>query len=272
MAEVRKTQTKKPTVKKATAKKTSVKNKASASKKEVLLSIKGLHTSFSNKGSGKKVVHSNLDLDLYEGETLSIIGVNGAGKTVLAETIVGIREIQKGVMIEKEGFDRKLNSGIQFQSEDNPSDLIKPKNLISFYKKFYKNIVSEEHIKEMIQIFGIEEFLNRKMNKLSGGQKQRLNLLLSVISKPKLLVLDEFTTGLDIASVIDILEYITNFVKENNSTLVVITHNAKEIKMMADRVVLIKDGIATNEITTKQINTKYKGDFDQYLIDQIRGN
>lgn len=270
------TTTKTTTVKKpTTANKTTVAKsttaKSTTPKKEILVSIKGLETAFKDKGS-TKVVHACLDLDIYDGEVLSIIGANGAGKTVLVETITGIRNVQKGTITVKEDFDIQLESGLQFQTEDNASELIKPRNIITFYKKFYKGMVDEAELENMIKVFGLEEFLDRKINKLSGGQKQRLNLLLACMHQPKLLILDEFTTGLDITSVIDILDYIVEMVKKNKSTLIVITHSAKEIKMLADRVVLINNGVIANEITTTEIETKYKGDFDQFMIDQIRGS
>ncbi len=233
-----------------------------------LLKIVNLKTSFNNGGI-EKVVHKNLNLKIYEGEVLSIIGENGVGKTVLAETIVGIRPIQNGELIFTEGFNNKIHSSIQLQSEDNVSDLITPRNIILFYKKLYKYRVDEKQISEMITKFGVEEFLDRKTNVLSGGQKQRLNLLLAMINKPRLLILDEFTTGLDITSVIGILNYILEYVKNNNVTLVVITHSAKEIKLLADRVVCIKDGIISSEYGTSEIDEKWNGDFDQFLIDQI---
>lgn len=239
-------------------------------KKNILISIENLKTKFKDKNS-IKVVHNGLDLNIYDGEVLSIIGANGAGKTVLVETLIGVRNIQSGKITLAEGFDIEFDSGLQFQTEDNASELIKPRNLVNFYKKFYKGKIDEQELEKMISIFGLEEFMDRKLNKLSGGQKQRLNLLLATMHHPKLLILDEFTTGLDITSVIDILDYIMDMVKKNNSTLIVITHSAKEIKMLADRVVLIKDGIINNEITTKEIEQKYKGDFDQFLIEQIRG-
>ncbi len=235
-----------------------------------LITIKNLNTAFTEK-SKVKVVHSNLNLEIYDGEVLSIIGANGAGKTVLAETIVGVREIQSGEIKTHDEFSLELDTGLQFQTEDNASELIKPKNLITFYKKFYKGKVDEDELENMIKVFGLEEFIDRKINKLSGGQKQRLNLLLACMHQPRLLILDEFTTGLDITSVIDILDYIIEMVKKNKSTLIVITHSAKEIKMMADRVVTIRDGRIDNEITTKEIDVKYKGDFDQFMIDEIRG-
>lgn len=236
-----------------------------------LISIKNLSTKFKDKKE-VKIVHNNLNLDVYEGEVLSIIGANGAGKTVLVETLVGVREIQKGEIVSSESIDRFKDIGIQFQTEDNTSELIRPRYLIDFYRDFYgKDKIDEKELSIMIEKFGAKDLLNKKMNKLSGGQRQRINLLLAVMSKPKVLILDEFTTGLDITSVIDILEYIIDLSKKENMTIIIVTHSAKEIKMLSDRVVLIQDGIVKLEKTNKQIDEEYKGDFDQFLIDSIRG-
>lgn len=239
--------------------------------KEILLSVRKLNTKFINK-KNVNIVHKNLDLDIYEGECLSIIGSNGAGKTVLVETIIGIRKIQSGEIIPKKGFDIMKDSGMQFQTEDDVSTYIRPINLIKFYKKIYSDKVIDEEVDQMIDIFGVRDLLNIKFKKMSGGQRQRVNLLLSIISKPRLLILDEFTTGLDITTVIDILEYIINLSKKNNMTLVIVTHSAKEIKILADRVVLIRDGIIKMDITTSEIKKKYNNDFDEFLIESIRRN
>ncbi len=272
--------TAKKTTSKAAKKTTTAKKKTTASnkttkpnnakKQNVLISVKNLGTKFKEK-HGEKIVHSDLSLDVYENEVLSIIGSNGAGKTVLVETIVGVRGIQKGSIESAEGFSRFDDVGIQFQTEDNTSGFIRPRHLIDFYRKFYGKKIDEEELSKMIEIFGIKEFVNKKMNKLSGGQRQRVNLLLATMAKPKLLILDEFTTGLDIASVIDILDYIMDLKKRVGMTLVVVTHSAKEIKMLADRVVLIQDGIVKTENSHSDIDKKYNSDFDQFLIDQIRG-
>lgn len=238
--------------------------------KNNLIEIRKLNTSFKDKGFVKKV-HIDLNLDIKDGEVLSIIGSNGAGKTVLAETLIGIRDIQSGEINTQEDFNLRVESSIQFQNEDNSSDMITPRNTINFYLKFFRKRIIKENVEKMIEVFGITEFMDRKIHKLSGGQRQRLNLLLAMINNPRLLILDEFTTGLDISSIIGILNYIIAYVKENNCTLIIITHSAKEIKMLADRVVLLKDGNFTSEFTAKEIEKKWNGDFDQFLIDQISG-
>ncbi len=239
--------------------------------KQKLVEIKKLTTKF-KEGKDFKVVHNELDLDIYDGEVLSIIGKNGCGKTTLVQTLVGLKKLQSGEIVLADGFDLREQTGIQFQTEDKTSELIRPKNLIKFFKKFYgEDKIDDAKLEEMIEVFGLTEFMNRKLNKLSGGQRQRLNLLLAVMSQPRLIILDEFTTGLDITSVMGILEYIMKMKKENKSTIIVITHQSKEIKMMADRVVLMKDGKIAKEFTNKEIVDKYKNDFDDFLFKAIEG-
>lgn len=239
--------------------------------KSKLIEIKKLSTKF-KEGKDYKVVHNELDLDVYDGEVLSIIGKNGCGKTTLVQTLVGLKKLQSGEINFADDFDLRNETGIQFQTEDKTSDLIRPKNLIKFFTKFYgAEKINEEKLNEMIEVFGLTEFMNRKLNKLSGGQRQRLNLLLAVMSQPRLIILDEFTTGLDISSVMGILEYIMKMKKENKATIIVITHQSKEIKMMADRVVHMRDGKIADEFTHKEIVEKYKNDFDDFLYKTIEG-
>ena len=233
------------------------------------IEISNLTKSF-GKNKKKHVVHKNVSLKIYEGETLAIIGANGAGKTVLMETLVGVRKQDKGKIIFDfgPGKDPFEEIGMQFQDSD-PNSKIKPKEMIELIRRMYDSKVDKEQLKEMIKIFGIEDFLDKKIKKLSGGQRQRLNLLLATMHNPKLMILDEFITGLDIVSVHNILDYIKKMKEDNNSTMIIISHQPSEIKKLSDRILVLKDGEIQSEYFTKDVNIKYKGDFDKFLIEHI---
>ncbi len=242
--------------------------------KNILVEIKDLEKSFITK-NGKKEVHKKLSLNIYKNERLAIIGTNGAGKSVLVEMIASVLKQDSGTI--KFNFDEGKNEfdeiGIQFQTMDEKNSLLKPKNLIHFYRKIYSTErVTNKNLDELIKIFDVEDLINKKMGELSGGQKQRINLLLAVMHNPELLILDEFTSGLDIISVIDILDFINKRQKETKTTMVIISHNPKEIKDLSDRIVLIKNGVIAKEFKTSVVNKKYKGDFEGFLIEQLRGN
>lgn len=247
-----------------------INKKISSSKnKKAFIEIENLQKTF-GKGKNKNQVHKDITLKVFEGETLAIIGANGAGKTVLMETLVGVRKQDKGKIIFDfgKGNDPFEEIGMQFQDSDANSKL-KPKGMIEFIKRMYKLKVNDKQLEEMIEVFGIKDFLNRKIKKLSGGQRQRLNLLLATMHNPKLMILDEFITGLDIISVHNILDYIKKIKEENNSTMIIISHQPSEIKKLSDRILVLKDGMIKSEYLTKDINEKYDGDFDKFLIEHI---
>ncbi len=233
-----------------------------------IISINEVTKSFREK-RGKNKVHKGITLDIARGETVALVGANGAGKTVLMETLVRIIKQDKGyIKYDFEGMDPFEEIGMQFQDADSTGRLT-PKEMVTFIKKMYRDKVDDKQLKEMIEIYGIKDYYTKKIKKLSGGQRQRVNLLLATMHNPKLMILDEFITGLDILSVRDILEYIKKLKQMNNSTLIIISHQPDEIKSLSDRIFALKDGVIAGEWMTKDINNQYKGDFSKFLLETI---
>lgn len=233
-----------------------------------IIRFEGIKKSFKDKG-GKKEVHKGITFSIKRGETVALLGANGAGKTVLMETLVRVQKQDEGkITYDFEGTDPFKEIGMQFQDADATGNLT-PKEMVKFISTIYKDKVSDEQTKEMIDIYGIKEYYDRKIKKLSGGQRQRVNLLLATMHNPKLMILDEFITGLDIVSVRDILEYIQMLKKKNNATLIIISHQPEEIKSLSERVFILKDGMIQNEMLTKDIDRKYSGDFSKFLLEVI---
>ncbi len=228
----------------------------------VVLSVKDLKKSF-----GKKEVLKGINFDLYQFETLAIIGKNGAGKTLTMECILGIQEKTSGDIYLNLGHSKWVDNlgevGMQFQASQ-LSGTKTVKKLISFYKKFYRDRINNETYSELEKIFNIESILKNKLNQLSGGQKQRLNLFLSVIHNPKLMILDEFITGLDISSVKEIINAIYELKINNEASMIVISHQPEEIQALADRVILFKDGVIAEDLLMKEIIDEY-GSVSLYL-------
>lgn len=218
------------------------KNLATFIKKEnydnkVLIRAKNLTHSFKNK-----VVYKKISFEIFENEKLAFLGPNGAGKTLTVSTLCGYEKQKEGdidylYQYETSPYE-KLS--VQFQDLKFPTSLT-PKDLIEFSLKLSGNKDNDEDIIEAIETFEIDKILNTKMSKLSGGQQQRVNVLISMIGKPKILFLDEFTTGLDISIKNKIQNYILDFCKKNNITLVVISHDIDCIEEMVDRIIIIAD-------------------------------
>ncbi len=236
-------------------------------KSKNLISIKNLSTNY-----GDLSVHDELNLDVKEGEVLAIIGRNGCGKTTLVEMIMGIRQIQSGEIILPEDFVITEDAGLQFQEEQTSNtSSMKVSNVISYYKMLYKGKIVQEELDKQIKIFEIDKFLKTKVRNLSTGQKQRLNLLLSIIHKPKLLILDEFSVSLDILSVMDIYNYLSEeFIKNMKATIIIVSHNPHEIKLLANKIAFLNNGKIELMKTKDEVQKEYKENFEEFLIETLK--
>ncbi len=242
-----------------------IKNKSTISNKRVLY-VENLFVSFKVKARKfsfkkiKKEVLKGVTFDLREGETLSLIGANGAGKTVLMETMLGLYNKDSGKVYlnlgNKNFADDLKEVGIQFQSSVF-AKRDKVKGVIKFYKNLYSDRTSEQEIDEMIEVFGVKEFLDQKISKLSGGQRQRINLLVAIIHKPKLMILDEFITGLDVKSVRNIITYVNNFKVQNNASMIIISHQPEEIEELSDRILVLHDGVISKQTFVPNVIDEY---------------
>ncbi len=224
-------------------------------KNKYVLFVEDLKISFK-----EKEVLKGITMGLRQGETLAIVGANGSGKTVLMETILGIIPKQEGEIylnLGHETFKDNLKEvGIQFQ-QSKFGKRVKVKRVFSEHLSLYKEKTSQEELDEIIKAFEIEEVLDKKINKLSGGQQQRINLALSIMHNPKIMILDEFITGLDVKSVREIITYVNDLKLKNNASMIIISHQPEEVEALADRVIVLHDGVITQEATPKEIIEKY---------------
>ncbi len=233
-----------------------------------IIEIKNLKKSFKIKSKEFKQVHSDLSLDIYEGEKLGIIGHNGAGKTVLLKMIVGLLEQDEGEIKFNLGYDK---DDVSYQFQEMRLDIsFTTKEYIEFICKLYIDKIDFDKINEVIETFGLNEFMNSKISELSGGQKQRLNLFAAAINNPKILMLDEFVTGLDIVSVKDIINWITTNAKKDNRTIIIVSHQPEELRNLTERIILIDEGRVKGEWKTKDIEKKYNGNFSKFMFENLR--
>lgn len=207
--------------------------------KKAIVKVKNLAHKFDDK-----IIYEDLSFDIYENEKLAFLGSNGVGKTLTVATICGYMK-QKAGEIEYD-FNYQNNPherlAIQFQDLQFPSEL-NPNDLIDFI--FDLNDIrwdkDSEEYNHVLELFQIKEIMKTKMRKLSGGQQQRVNVFLAMLGKPKILFLDEFTTGLDISIKTNIQNYIKEFCEKNEITLVIISHDIDSIEELAERIIILGD-------------------------------
>ncbi len=224
--------------------------------KKIVLEVKSL-----NKKYGDKVIHKDLNLSVSKGEFVAIIGNNGCGKTTLFNQIVGLVKSDSGTILANERVSL-LHQNFSVQLPLSAKEYI-----IANLKIFGKNW--DNSIEQMINEFNMREFIDVNINKLSGGERQKLNLLTSLINDPEILLLDEFTTGLDIESLVEIIDFVKEKFKKENKTIVLISHQPEEIKRIADKIMLMKDGSILDEWSIDKINEEYGDNLTSFIYEKI---
>jgi len=216
------------------------------------IEIQGLTKSF-----GTKEVLKNIDLTLYEGKNIVILGKSGSGKSVLTKCIVGLIIPDAGTI--------KLFGKSIYDFEEDEMDLVRTKigylfqggaiydsmsvrENIEFPLKKTQAVKTKndrklnELILETLENVGLKDAVNKKPSELSGGMRKRLGLARTLVLKPKVILYDEPTTGLDPVTSGEISELITKIQRKFNTASIIITHDMKCVKMTADHIKMLKDG------------------------------
>lgn len=222
-----------------------------------LIEIKNLVKTF-GRGKGKVLAVNDITININRNENMALLGANGAGKTTLVEIIVGINKpTSGGIKYDYEydvGFQEQL--GIQFQDSTYPFGL-KVKDVVNFMVDVYDVKITKDELHKMIKMFGLEQYWKKFARSLSGGQQQRLNILLALLHKPKLIFLDELSTGLDISVKEQIINFVGQYCRINNINIVLVSHDVAEIELLCDRVVIMQKGIIKVDMYMKDVKEKF---------------
>jgi Cu-processing system ATP-binding protein len=202
-----------------------------------MIQINGL-----NKKFGKLTVLDKLELNIASGGIFAVLGPNGSGKTTLIKSILGMVIPDKGE-IKIEGNSVLKQSAYRNNINYLPQIANFPANLtVNELIKMVKNLRPKEaHDEELIKLFALEPFLDKKLGNLSGGTKQKVNIVLTFMFESDLIILDEPTTGLDPISLIHLKEII-HHEKEKGKTILITTHIMSFVEEIADEIVFLLDG------------------------------
>lgn len=223
-----------------------------------LIEIKNLRKEF-GVGENKKTVLKNVNLLINQNENLALLGGNGAGKTTLVEILSGLNKPTSGsikyLFPYKKSFYEEI--GIQFQDSSYPP-AITVKEVIEFMINIYGCELNSDELNALIKIFAIDEYYRKRASKLSGGQQQRLNVLLALMHNPLIIFLDELSTGLDVYIRTRIKNFINEYTKENNMTIVLVSHDMGEIEQLCKEVAFLKRGEIIYKNSISIILKEYK--------------
>ena len=217
-----------------------------------------------------------LDLSIKKGELLSLLGVNGAGKTTVIKMLTCLvkptegNAFVEGKSITEESDQVKSIISVSPQESAVAGGLSVRENLqlIAGVHGFTKEKTNKK-IKELTKLFALQSVLDRKAEKLSGGWQRRLSIAMALINEPKILFLDEPTLGLDIIARSELWELIRSL--KGNTTIVLTTHYMEEAEALSDRIAIMNHGKLLITDTAEELKKAANTDrFDEAFIHFVR--
>ncbi|WP_252232221.1 ABC transporter ATP-binding protein [Clostridium sp. ZBS15] len=224
---------------------------------EAILQVKNLNYKYNNE----KIVLSNVNIDIYEGEKVAILGSNGAGKSTFFLNINGVLTPKSGEIIyrgkkisKKELNELRKNIGIVFQDADNQiiaSTVLAEVSFGPMNLKLPKEEV-KERVEEALSYMNLTEFKNRPPHYLSGGEKKRVSIADIIAMKSEIIIFDEPTASLDPLNAI-MLEEVLKKLSEQKKTLLISTHDVDFAYRWAERIIVFANGEIIADGTPLQI-------------------
>ena len=238
--------------------------KTNTTSKNAIISIKDLHKSF-----GTNVVLDGFHLDLYEGENLVVMGKSGSGKSVMIKCVIGLEQPDSGSILvmneeinnlEREVLDElRTEIGFLFQGSALYDSMSVRENLEFPLRRHTKKFgVIEDTtplVMEALESVGLAHAIDLMPNELSGGMKRRIALARTLILKPKIILYDEPTTGLDPITSKEIVLLMNSVQKKYNTSSIIITHDVDCAKVIANRMILLIDGVNYIEGTFGELSS-----------------
>lgn len=260
---------------------------------ETVLQIRNLNKSFK-----KRHVIKDISFEVYAGEVFGFLGSNGAGKTTTIKMIMGFLFPDSGeIIINNINLEKNYEKAMSYLGGivENPEmykDLSGMTN-IKMYSRLHKGVTAGR-IDEVVSLVGMTNRINDKVKKYSLGMKQRVGLAQALVHKPKLLILDEPTNGLDPNGIKELRDILKKLAHEEGIAVLVSSHMLSEMELMCDRVGIINNGeflsvsnmsdflkqvsgdsiykistsqvSAAKELLQKEFSDKIRGTYDDYIM------
>ncbi len=242
-------------------------------KNETVISIKGLYKSF-----GELDVLKGIDLTVFKGENVAVLGKSGSGKSVLIKLIVGLLKPDKGEIIvlgkqvpqlkQKELDELRLRIGFSFQSSALYDSMNIYQNLAFPLTMNVKNLTKtqvDDAVEEALDAVGLKDKINEMPADLSGGQRKRIGIARTLILKPEIMLYDEPTSGLDPVTSAEINALINDVQTKYNTSSVIITHDLTCAKNTCNRVAMLIDGQFLKIGTFEDVFNKEAGQINDFF-------
>ena len=216
----------------------------------------------------------DINLKIQDGEIVSILGPSGCGKTTLLNLVLGLTPADQGQII----FDGKDITNVPM--EERGFNIVFQDYALFPNLNVYKNITyglrnkpdisTKEEVDEFIDLLGLREHLNKKIEQLSGGQKQRVALARTMVMKPKILLLDEPLSALDGVIKESIKEKIKEIARDFHLTTIIVTHDPEEALTLSDKVLIVNKGHISQYGAPEEIITAPSNNFvKEFILNQL---
>jgi len=222
--------------------------------KETIAQMEGVNKSF----NGKQVLKS-IDFSLAKGEIVALLGLNGQGKTTLVRILLGLEKADSGNI--HLALDKKQEIGVMLQEVAMPSAM-KTKEWLSLLCVSTKE---EIEVETLLEQGGLTEKKNCFCLDLSGGEKRRLQFIAALANNPVLLILDEPTVGMDIASKDSFWKLLKQMVNEQMLTILLISHDIEEVQKFATRIAIMNDGQIVLDASKEELINRSGKDLSDVL-------
>ncbi|TWW10434.1 ABC transporter ATP-binding protein [Dellaglioa algida] len=214
-----------------------------------MLTINNLTKSF-----GKKTVLKGIDFKISEGEIVGLVGANGAGKTTIMKSILGLASYQAGEIT----IDGKMVSTTSHQALEEVGALIEYPGIYPFlsgydHLKLFSENNTKEELDEIVADLHMTDYINRKAKSYSLGMKQKLGIALALLNRPRLIILDEPMNGLDPQATRDVRELVLKLSKKGTSFLIS-SHILGELEKIVDHFIILNKGKIIQAMSVEELN------------------
>jgi sodium transport system ATP-binding protein len=230
------------------------------------------------KRFGNITAVDHVDFEARKGEIFGLLGENGAGKTTTLRIIATMLKPTSG-SVDVDGFDtikepEKVRShiGILFGGETGLYDRLSAAENIAYFGELYDmdRAAIKSRIEYLAEIFGMQDYINRRASKLSRGMKQKVAFARSIVHNPDIMLFDEPTSGLDVSAVREVHQFITNC-RSEGKTIVFSSHSMAEVEKLCDRVGIIHKGRLAATGTLDELKRRYENDSLEEIFLELVG-
>lgn len=227
------------------------------------------------KKIGRKIILHNLSFSVEKGKIVGIVGPNGAGKSTLIKTMLGLYRITKGnIYINdcsiKSDLEKALKDiGCIIENPDVYNNLSGREN-IELYAEL-NNMNDQDFINRLINLVKLGNRINDKVKTYSLGMKQRLGIACALANKPKILVLDEPTNGLDPFGIKELRELLKLINQKTNITIILCSHILEEMEKVCDEIIMIDDGKFIDKVVVSELRDKNMS-LEDVFIEKLHGS